>query len=185
MRGPAVRDVRRRVARRLCPLVAALALTGPLTLAGAQPAGAAAVAFPAVHVRTATLALSGRITGAQEKIDITGSLFVTVVTRTNTGGGGTARIISALGPTTGVGQTTGGRYLFVGADSDVVSWPPGPVTPLIASPTFLQINPFFPPGPVVPPHPIDFVRVGVTVTGDGEIDDIVALINLIEDPDNP
>ncbi|MEU1511941.1 hypothetical protein ABZ490_07235 [Streptomyces sp. NPDC005811] len=55
--------------------------------------------------------------------------------------------------------------------------------PLIASPTFLQISPFFPSGPVVPPHPISFLKVGVVVTPAGEIDDIVALLNLVENPD--
>ncbi|WP_460066950.1 hypothetical protein [Streptomyces sp. YKOK-I1] len=183
MRGHAVRAARKRVARRLCLFVAALALTVPVGLAAAPPAGAAAVAFPAVHVRTATLPLSGLITGADENIAVTGSLSVTVVTRTAPGGGGTARIISALGPTTGVGQTTGGRYLFVGADSDLVTYPPDPITPLIASPAFLQIDPFVPPNPIVPPHPISFLKVGVVVTSAGEINDIVALLNQIEGPD--
>ncbi|GAB7109200.1 hypothetical protein JCM4814A_75140 [Streptomyces phaeofaciens JCM 4814] len=176
MRGHAIR-----AARKLTLLLATLALTFPVALATAQPAQAAAF----VHWRSARLPLNGQITGASEQIAITGTIDVTVVTRANPGGGGTARIISSLGRTTGVGATTGARYLFVGADVDVVSWPPDPVTPLVVRPTFLQISPFFPPNPIVPPHPIDFVSVGALVTSDGEINDIFATINLIENPDNP
>ncbi|WP_416976432.1 hypothetical protein [Streptomyces sp. T028] len=183
MRGHAIRAARKLTARKLFLLVAALGLTVPLALTTAPPAGA--TALPALHVRTANLPLSGEITGASEKIDITGSLAVTVITRTNPGGGGTAQFISALGPTTGVGQTTGGTYWFVGADNDVAAWPPDPVSPVIVTPTFLQISPFYPPGPIVPPHPITFVKVAALITGDGEINDIAALLNLIENPDSP
>ncbi|MEU3614159.1 hypothetical protein ABZ725_17805 [Streptomyces sp. NPDC006872] len=174
MRGHAIR-----AARKLTLFIAALGLTVPAALATAQPAQAALI----VHVRTATLPLSGSITGASEQIAVTGSITVTVLTRTNTGGGGTAQIISRLGGTSGIGATTGARYLFVGADNNTVSWPPGPIAPLTVFPRFLQINPFFPPDPIVPPHPIAPVRVDVSVTETGVIDSIDA--ELDEEEEGP
>jgi hypothetical protein len=160
-----------RAARRLCLLVAALGLAVPMGLAGAAPAQAAQ-RLP--HWRTATLPLSGVLTGESELIAVTGSISVAVLTWAKASGGGKAQIVSALGETTGVGRTTGDTYSFGGADIDTVSFPSFPIGPLTVHPTFLEVSPYNPPDPFVPPHPVSPVRVAVGVTGSGEITSIDA-----------
>jgi hypothetical protein len=148
-------------------LVALLGLTLPTATASATTSTSAQI----IHRRTAVLALSGTVLSTlPEPVDVTGRIRVTVVTQTNPGGGGTATINSQLLNTTGIGQESGGRYRFVGADRNIVAFPPGPISPTVF-PRFLAI---FPPGPVVPPHPIQPVRVGTTILADGTIDDIEA-----------
>ncbi|GAA5029045.1 hypothetical protein GCM10023335_67560 [Streptomyces siamensis] len=148
----------------------------------AQPAHAAQ-AVQAVHTRTAVLALHGtflELGAGAEPIDITGSLRVTVVTRSAAGGGGTAHIVSSLSRTTGIGQTSGATYRFIGADVDDVAYPPGPIAPLPVNPTFLKFwppGPIVPPNPIVPPHPIQPVSVAVTLAADGAINAITASID--------
>ncbi|MFE6760431.1 hypothetical protein ACFVDQ_43755 [Streptomyces sp. NPDC057684] len=147
----------------------------------AQPAHAVQAVQAAVHTRTAVLPLHGTFFefGA-ERIDITGSLRVTVVTRSTAGGGGTAHIVSSLSRTTGIGQVSGATYRFIGADSNQVAYPPDPITPLIVNPTFLKLfppGPIVPPNPIVPPHPIQPVRVSVALAANGAINAITASIN--------
>lgn len=164
-----------RAATRASVALALLGLATPTVPAMAQPAHAVQAAQAAVHTRTAVLPLHGTFfeLGA-ERIDITGSLRVTVVTRTAAGGGGTAQIVSSLSRTTGIGQVSRGTYRFIGADSNQVTFPPGPVTPLTVNPTFLKL---YPPGPIVPPHPIQPVTVAVTLAANGAINAITATIN--------
>ncbi|WP_333765060.1 hypothetical protein [Streptomyces sp. IBSBF 2390] len=171
MRGRLTRAV-----TRVSLAVALLGLIAPTATAAAQPA-------QTVRTRTVLLPLNGTFDEAgAEPIAITGSIRVTVITRTNPGGGGTALINSALGRTTGIGQETGGTYRFAGADATTRSYPPGPITPLVFKPVFLK---FWPPGPIVPPHPIRPVQVGVLVAGNGNITNISATIDRgIENPDN-
>ncbi|PKW09226.1 hypothetical protein SAMN05428944_3620 [Streptomyces sp. 1222.5] len=113
-----------RAARRTGLIAAALGLAVPTATASAEAAprqAAPAVAEAVVvHSRSATLTLNGPLTGGPETIDVTGRISVAVVTRTDTGGGGVARIVSRLQNTTGVGRTTGRTYQFVGADENTV-----------------------------------------------------------------
>ncbi|MET9098527.1 MULTISPECIES: hypothetical protein [Streptomyces] len=170
MRGHAIRAARTFTVK-ISLLLAVLGLAVPsATAAAAQPARAGhAVPTLGVDWRSVTIALSGPIAGASEQINLTGTLHVTVVTRTGADGGGTAQVISSLGNTRGVGAVTGATYRFVGADVDRVTVPPNPITPLLVLPTFLQINPVLPPNPVVPPNPIAPVRVLVSLTATGGI----------------
>ncbi|MCF3132848.1 hypothetical protein [Streptomyces olivochromogenes] len=168
-----------RATKKTCLLVAALGLALPAAGASAQttprkvaPALAPAAAAVGVHFATADLALSGPLTLDKEHVDVTGRITVTVVTRANAGGGGTAQIISSLRDTTGVGRTTHGTYRFFGASTDTVSWPPEPVSPVVVSPRFLV----FPPGPVVPPNPVRPVRVTVILKENGKISNISARV---------
>ncbi|MFI5877623.1 hypothetical protein ACIBAH_35435 [Streptomyces sp. NPDC051445] len=148
----------------------------------ALPAAGASASAQVIHRRTEVLALSGTFASAVEPVTLTGRIRVSVTTRTNPGGGGTATITSQLINTTGIGQDSGRRYRYIGADRTVVAWPPGPVIPLAVFPTFLE---FFPPDPIVPPHPIKPVTVLTTVLADGSIDSISATVGrLIENPDN-
>ncbi|AWW41975.1 hypothetical protein [Streptomyces cadmiisoli] len=152
-------------------VLALLGLTTPAVPATAQPAQVAQL----VHARTVLLPLNGTFDEEDaEPIDITGSIRVTVVTRTAPGGGGTARIVSNLGRTIGIGEDTGARYRFAGADIDTVAYPPDPVTPLTIRPTFLK---FWPPGPIVPPNPIQPVEVNVTLAANGTINSITAEVD--------
>ncbi|MGM9379852.1 hypothetical protein [Streptomyces antibioticus] len=171
MRGHAIRAARTFTVK-LSLLLAVLGLAVPSAVAAAaQPAraGHAAPAALGVDWRSATIALSGPIAGASEQINLTGTIHVTVVTRTGVDGGGTAQVISSLGNTRGVGAVTGATYRFVGADVDRVTVPPNPIAPLTVLPTFLQINPVLPPNPIVPPNPIAPVRVLVSLTATGGI----------------
>ncbi|MFJ8633625.1 hypothetical protein [Streptomyces sp. NPDC093568] len=169
-----------RVVSKICLMVALLGLALPTTTASASASASASA--QTIHRRTAVLGLSGTLlfTGP-EPVDVTGSIRITVVTRTEPGGGGTAQITSQLRNTTGVGQDSGGLYHFVGTDNNVVEYPPGPISPLAVFPTFLKI---YPPDPILPPHPIQPVRVLTTIDQDGTIDNITAEISNFE-PDNP
>jgi hypothetical protein len=169
----------RRAVTKIFLLVALLGLTLPTATASATTSTSAQI----IHRRTEVLPLSGTLLfNLPEPVDVTGRIRVTVVTRTNPGGGGTATITSQLLNTTGIGQDSGGRYRFVGAARNIVAWPPDPISPLTVFPRFLVI---YPPGPVVPPHPIQPVRVTTTILADGTIADISAnLAGGIEGPDN-
>ncbi|MEU9033440.1 hypothetical protein AB0D45_00760 [Streptomyces sp. NPDC048352] len=148
-----------------------LAMLG-LTLSVASPPAAAD------DRRTVVLPLSGTFrTFGSEPIDVTGSISIRVATETAQGGGGTARVTSTLLRTTGVGQVSGGLYRFVGSDTNVVAWPPGPVTPLTFHPRFYNVWPPDPVIPIVPPHPIQPVIVDVSLAPDGTITHIGALID--------
>ncbi|MFC9294982.1 hypothetical protein ACFTWH_16845 [Streptomyces sp. NPDC057011] len=157
-----------RAAMKVCLVLAMLGLVIPTTSSAAQAA-------QVVHRRTVVLPLSGTFGGlGSEPIDVTGSIRVSVVTETEPGSGGTARVRSTLLRTTGIGQATGTFYRFVGSATNVAAWPPGPIAPLTFNPTFFQI---FPPGPILPPHPIRPVIVSVTLAPDGAIDGIGAQVD--------
>jgi len=167
-----------RAISKICLIVALLGLTLPMTTASASAA--------ILHRRTELLALSGTLFSGPERVDVTGSIRVTVVTRSDPGGGGSADITSQLVNTTGIGQTGGGRYRFVGADHNTVAYPPDPVTPVAVFPTFLKIYPsglVVPPNPIVPPNPVRPVRIRTAIAQDGSIDNITA--EVFEVDENP
>ncbi|MFE1230076.1 hypothetical protein [Streptomyces sp. NPDC058745] len=156
-----------------------LATLGLVTTAAT--ATAAARPAPITDRETVVLPLSGTFRAfSSEPIDITGSIRIRVVTETDSGGGGTARVTSTLLNTTGTGEVSGDSYRFVGSDTDEVAWPPDPITPLTFNPTFFKIvppHPIVPPNPIVPPHPIQPVIVDVTLAPDGAIDGISARVD--------
>ncbi|MBW5485920.1 hypothetical protein [Streptomyces bambusae] len=157
-----------RAARKVCLVLALLGLT----LSVAVPPAAAD------DRQTVVLPLSGTFRSfSSEPIDVTGSVRVRVVTETAPGGGGTARVTSTLLRTTGIGQVSGGLYRFVGSDTNVAAWPPDPITPLTFHPRFYNIYPPDPIIPTVPPHPIRPVIVDVTLTPDGTITNIGAMVD--------
>ncbi|MFD9412992.1 hypothetical protein ACFWBN_39160 [Streptomyces sp. NPDC059989] len=137
----------------------------------------------AVNSRTVVLPLNGTFEepGA-EPIDITGSIRVRVVTRTEPGRGGTAHIVSTLQRTTGTGEDTGATYRFAGTDVAFRTFPPVPVTPLDINPVFLK---FWPPTPILPPHPVRPVNVEVTLAADGTINAITAEVGNGSPPPQP
>ncbi|MEU9864768.1 hypothetical protein AB0D99_28215 [Streptomyces sp. NPDC047971] len=151
-----------------------LATTAATTTAAAQPA-------QEIDRETVVLPLSGTF-GAlfSEPIDITGSVRVRVVTDPEPGGGGTARVTSTLLNTTGIGEVSGDSYRFVGSDTNEVTYPPGPVTPLTFRPTFFKVfppGPVVPPNPILPPHPVQPVIVDVSLAPDGAIEGISARVD--------
>ncbi|MFF5447084.1 hypothetical protein [Streptomyces sp. NPDC012888] len=159
-----------RAAKKVCLVLAMLGLT--LSVA-TTPAAA-----QDIHRRTVVLPLSGTFRAfGSEPIDVTGSIRVRVVTETEPDSGGTARVTSTLLRTTGIGQVSGNLYRLVGSDTNVVAFPPGPITPLTFRPTFYNIYPPDPIIPIVPPHPIQPVIVNVTLAPDGAITNIGALID--------
>lgn len=159
-----------RAAMKACLVLAVLGLTLPLA---ATPAAA-----QEIHRQTVVLPLSGTFRAfGSEPIDVTGSVRVRVVTETEPGSGGTARVTSTMLRTTGIGQVSGDLYRFVGSDTNVVAYPPDPVAPLTFHPTFHSIWPPDPIIPIVPPHPIQPVIVDVTLAPDGAINSIGALID--------
>ncbi|GEC06807.1 hypothetical protein SSP24_44620 [Streptomyces spinoverrucosus] len=160
-----MRGNRIRAATKISLALALLGLVTPTVTAAAQPA-------QTIQTRTVVLPLSGTFDEPDaEPINITGSIRVTVITQTNPGGGGTARIVSNLRRTTGVGEETGDTYRFAGADVATRAYPPDPITPLEITPVFLK---FWPPGPVLPPNPVRPVEIVVSVAGNGAITDISA-----------
>ncbi|MCJ1680622.1 hypothetical protein MTF65_25390 [Streptomyces sp. APSN-46.1] len=168
MRGHLTRAV-----TKACLVLAMLGLVIPTTTTTA-----AAQRAQVLHRQTVVLPLSGTFrTFGSEPIDVTGSIRVRVVTETEPGGGGTARVTSTLLRTTGIGQVSGDTYRLVGSDTDVVAFPPGPISPLTFRPTFYNIFPPDPIIPIVPPHPIQPVIVRVTLAPDGAIDGIGAQID--------
>lgn len=151
-----------RATTKLFLLVALLGLATPTATAEARPA-------QVVHTRTVVLALNGTFSApAAEPIHIIGRIRVTAVTLGTPASRGTLRVSSSLDRTTGVGQTSGRTYRFVGTDVTTRALPSDPITPVIIRPGFLRI---LPGDPVLPTDPI---RVAVRVAGDGAISSISA-----------
>ncbi|MGW1624340.1 hypothetical protein [Streptomyces sp. NPDC002172] len=168
-----------RLAGNICLLMAALSLTVPVAAGTASAASATsepartarAAAVPLPQFRSFRLPISGTFTGPSEKITLTGTLDVTVVTIPNAAGGGTAQIISSLDDASGTGATSHRTYDLVGAHRDDQPFSAAATTTLTARPPFLLIS------PVVPPNPVRSILVSVTVGSTGVIGAVTATVS--------
>ncbi|MFE3161693.1 hypothetical protein [Streptomyces sp. NPDC059224] len=165
-----------RLAGKVCLLTAALGPTVPATAATAEPTRTARAAAALPQFRTVRLPVSGTFAGPAEKIRVTGTLDVTVLTLPAAAGGGTAQIISSLDGTGGTGGSSGGAYDLVGAGRDSLPFSAGATTTLKTRPSFVLVSPVVPPHPVVPPNPIRPVTVSVTVSSTGVIGAVTATV---------
>ncbi|MEU8715569.1 hypothetical protein [Streptomyces sp. NPDC048663] len=157
-----------RPAGKICLLTAALGLT--------VPAPATAAPAPVPQARSVTLPVDGTFAGPREKVRLAGTLVVTVVTAPDAAGGGTARIVSGLDDAEGTGEPSGGTYGLAGTQRDSLPFSAAATTTLTVRPALVLTSPAVPPAPAVQPDRVRPVMVSVTVTADGVIGAVTAVV---------